>query len=86
MTIQVGMAGAIIAGILLAGCATTAKTTATAANDSTCLTGTGSRIPVGDGKCSDFGRSYTNQDIKETGASTTGEALQLLGPPITVHR
>jgi hypothetical protein len=43
-----------------------------------------SRIPQTGPQCSAAGRSYSNEDIERTGATTTGRALQLLDPAITV--
>jgi len=50
-----------------------------------CLSQTGDRITPQDGTCSQFGRSYSSRQINQTGAATTGEALQRLDPSITVH-
>lgn len=44
------------------------------------------RIPRSGEPCSAAGRSYSNEEIARTGATTTGEALRLLDPAITVHR
>jgi hypothetical protein len=47
---------------------------------------TGSRI-AGDGtNCLAIGCPYTSDDIRRTGATTAGDALQLMDPSITVHR
>jgi hypothetical protein len=93
MAAKVRMTGAVAAGLILAGCAGTAQdmksnaTESTAAtSDATCLAGTGSRIPAGGTNCMAAGRSYTNDDIKLTGATSAGDALRLLDPSITVHR
>ncbi|MDB6086308.1 MAG: hypothetical protein JWN43_4189 [Gammaproteobacteria bacterium] len=89
MTVTVRIAGAIAAGLVLAACAAAGKGPGggrPAANryDPTCLPDTG--LPAGDAKCSGFGRSYSSEDIRRTGATTVGEALPLLDPSITVHR
>ncbi len=90
MAIYARIAG-IAAGLIFAGSAALAddakakpeKQTAAAPNPS-CLTQTGSRISA-KGKCRGTGRSYTNDDMKRTGATTVGEALPLMDPSITVH-
>jgi hypothetical protein len=51
-----------------------------------CLTETGSRISSENANCSAFGRSYSSDDIRRTGATTADEALRLMDPSITVHR
>ncbi|MBN8736905.1 MAG: hypothetical protein J0H27_11635 [Xanthomonadales bacterium] len=51
-----------------------------------CIRDTGSRIPPPKGQCLPVaGRSYSQQDIQRTGALTTGQALQMLDPSVTVH-
>jgi hypothetical protein len=82
-----------VAGILiLAACAARtadikprAETSASVAPNPACLTQTGSRIAGNDAHCSAIGRSYSNEDIDRTGATTAGEALRLLDPALTVH-
>jgi hypothetical protein len=84
-------AAAIAGGLILAGCAAIADNTkakpeghTAAAENPSCLTQTGSRISVED-ECRATGRSYTNDDIRGTGATTPGGALRLLDPSIIVH-
>jgi hypothetical protein len=91
MTANACILGAIVAGLVLGGCAATAGNTkpgaersAAVRTDPTCLTATGS--PAAGGACSGYGRSYSSDDIRHTGATTVGDALQLLDPSITVHR
>jgi len=79
---------AIAAGLLLVGCtgATVKPQPAPAAlalNDRACVTGT--RIPSTE-PCASAGRVYSDKDIQTTGATTTGDALRLLDPSITVRR
>jgi hypothetical protein len=50
-----------------------------------CPNQTGSRIPRSPTDCSAVGRSYSSDDLNRTGATTTGEALRLLDPSVTVH-
>jgi hypothetical protein len=50
-----------------------------------CLQSTGSLIPAKPGTCLPVaGRSYSSQDIRNTGSPTLGPALQQLDPSITV--
>lgn len=54
--------------------------------DRNCLRDTGSRIPAKPGECLPVaGRSYTGQELRNTGAIDTGRALQMLDPSITVR-
>jgi hypothetical protein len=91
MTANACILGAIVAGLILAGCAATvgnaipgAGRPAAVRTDPTCLSATGN--PAAGGTCGGYGRSYSNDDIRHTGATTVGDALQLLDPSITVHR
>ena len=77
---------AIAAGLLLVGCTTASvkpQPAAAARNDRGCVTG--SRIPSSE-PCAAYGRAYSDKDIQTTGATTTGDALRLLDPSITVSR
>lgn len=87
MPSYIRITGMIIAAATLFGCAATgsAKTKPTALNDPSCLTDTGSRISEGPSKCRGIGRSYSNEDIQRTGATSAGDALSLLDSSITVH-
>lgn len=91
MAAKVCRTGAVVAGLILAGCAGTALKPnaagpAVATIDTPCLTATGSRIPASETNCMATGRAYTNDDIKLTGATSAGDALRLLDSSITVHR
>jgi hypothetical protein len=83
---------ATLAAGVLAGCATAPQSAgpghgpARTAEDSTCLKDTGTRIPAGSSECSAIGRSYSSDEMRRTGATTTGGALQLLDPSITVRQ
>jgi len=84
---KIRIAGVMVAGLVLYGCATTSqKPAATAAKDPNCFTDTGSRLPAGKPTCNGFGRSYSEEDIRRTGSATVGRALALLDPSITVSR
>lgn len=87
----VRIAGVIVAGITLFGCAANgvkpqSPDSAALSNDPSCLTDTGSRIisPKGT-KCRGIGRSYSNEDIQRTGSTSAGEALSLLDSSVVVH-
>jgi hypothetical protein len=90
MAAYMRIAGVIVAGVTLFGCATTADNakakpaTTAAVKDPTCLTETGSRIPGS--KCRGYGRSYTNEDLERTGQTQAADALALIDPSITVHK
>jgi hypothetical protein len=90
MNAQKSWASLGVSTMLLAACATTpnARTAAgpghATAEDPSCLHDTGSRIADPNEKCRGIGRSYSNSQIEETGATTTGEALRLLDPSIQV--
>jgi hypothetical protein len=51
-----------------------------------CIRDTGSHIPPPKGQCLPVaGRSYSQKDIQRTGATTMGQALQMLDPSVTVR-
>jgi hypothetical protein len=51
-----------------------------------CIRDTGSHIPPPKGECLPvIGRSYSQQDIQNTGANNLGQALQMLDPSVTVR-
>jgi len=50
-----------------------------------CLTQSGSRIPLKGTGCTAVGRSYSNQEVALTGATTVAGALRLLDPSITIN-
>ena len=86
MAAYIRLAGALIAGITLLGCATTKPPTSVATvTDPSCLTDTGSRVASGPGKCRGIGRSYSSQDIQRTGQTSAADALSLLDSSVTVH-
>jgi hypothetical protein len=49
-----------------------------------CVSGTATRIPTSPRECAAFGRVWTDEDIKTTGATDSGQALRLLDPSVTV--
>lgn len=69
-----------------ASSAQTAPTPAKPAAPEPCVP-TGSRIARRDGNCNaNAGRSYDEEQIRQTGANNVGQALQLLDPGVTVNR
>jgi hypothetical protein len=77
----------ITAAVVLGGCAagsTKPIASDAQANNSNCLTSTGSRIPVTGTDCTATGRSYSNQDLQRTGATSVAGALPLMDPSLTV--
>jgi hypothetical protein len=80
----IGMTAAVL---ILAACATPAPTVkpTMAQTDPTCLTSTGSRIPVTGKNCSAIGRSYSQDDLARTGASTVAGGLRVLDPSLTIQ-
>lgn len=54
--------------------------------DRACLQTTGSLIPAKQGSCLAVpGRSYSRQDLQNTGEPTLGPALQKLDPSVTIR-
>jgi hypothetical protein len=51
----------------------------------TCPPPTGSRIAVKSSHCPQVGRSYSNTDIKLTGATSPSEALRLMDSSVKVN-
>jgi hypothetical protein len=91
MAAYMRIAGLIVAGVTLFGCATTAENgkskMATAIDkDPSCLTETGSRISPGPTKCRGIGRAYSSEDIQRTGSTSAADALGLLDSSVIVHR
>lgn len=93
------IAAAIAAGFILAGSAalgddvktksetkqeTKQDKAVTVARNPKCLTQTDNRSAV-KGHCGVYGRSYTNDDMRRTGATTVAGALPRLDPSITIH-
>lgn len=83
---------ALIACVALgvAACATSPSTPApkpavasTAEPPAGCVADTATRLPVRPGDCPAFGRSWTQQDMKSTGATDVGQGLSILDPSVT---
>ena len=90
MSATMRIAGVIVSGLVLFGCAATPQSqskpaTTAASKDSNCLTETGSRIPSHKPGCRGYGRSYSHDDIDRTGQTDAASALALIDPSITVH-
>ena len=93
MTPYLRTVNAIAAGLLLAAC--TAGNTSLKPNSAAsqplvqnraCPNQTASLIPRSAASCSAFGRTYSSDEIFRTGATTPGQALQLLDPTVMVHQ
>jgi hypothetical protein len=74
--------------VVLAGCTTTghdASKPASAAQGGrpVCLSVTGQRESADSSRCAVYGRSYSREDLKRTGQTEVGPALQMLDPAIT---
>lgn len=74
---------------VLAGCASTPQNPATSAKAANAGPGTGcvstgSRVPLDQNQCAAIGRSYTGEELEQTGhIGDTARALQTLDPAIT---
>lgn len=71
----------------LAACATkppspVANASASSQPPPGCVAETATRLPVSPHQCAAFGRTWTQQDIKSTGAVDVGQALSLLDPAV----
>jgi hypothetical protein len=49
-----------------------------------CVADTATRIPVSPRDCAAFGRTWTEQDVRSTGATDAAQALRQLDPSVTV--
>ncbi|TAM94883.1 MAG: hypothetical protein EPN40_11255 [Rhodanobacteraceae bacterium] len=66
--------------------ATPAQRAVPAPGSRQCIRDTGSHIPPPKGQCLPVaGNSYSREDIRRTGATDVGRALQMLDPAVTVH-
>jgi hypothetical protein len=80
----------LLSALVAAGCATQppadqaklASASAKADEKPFCLKDTGSRIKPKEGECRGPGTSYSKDDIDQTGAFDTAEALRRLDPRI----
>ena len=87
MTRSLRVGGCLVV-MLAAGCAAAPRneaTTAQVANEaagSGCLS-TGSRVPLDRNQCASFGRSYSGEELQQTGHIDMARALQTLDPAIT---
>lgn len=73
----------------LAACATTGTPGPTASTQAAgsqppagCVADTATRLPTTAHQCAAFGHTWTQQDIRNTGATDVGQALSLLDPSI----
>ena len=76
--------------LCVAACATSPSTSGSArpraakALPAGCVVDTASRIPASPSDCAAAGRTWTDQDIKSTGATDAGQALRQLDPTVVV--
>jgi len=87
MTTRITCLSSIAAALMLGACASTSQTTPAkpvASAPPGCVSDTGSRISA-PGDCAGFGRSYSQDDMKRTGETTVGGALDRLDPALTSH-
>ena len=84
-------ASAIAAVLVLTACAANTTSvkpspaTAALVQNPACAPPGSSRMAANPANCPGIDRSYSSDDITRTGATTTGDALRLLDPAITVH-
>lgn len=64
--------------------AATPKVAAATLPPAGCVANTATRIPLSPRECAAFGHTWTQDDIKSTGATDPGQALRLLDPSLTV--
>ncbi len=50
-----------------------------------CVAHTGTRVTSGEAKCAGFGHSWTQDEIRRTGAIDAGQGLRMLDPSVTVE-
>jgi len=92
MATDLRTATAIAAVLALTACAASngvkpdPAATAALAQNPACAPQGSSRTAANPANCTGFDRPYSSDDIARTGATTTGDALRLLDPAITVHR
>jgi hypothetical protein len=77
--------------LCVAACATAPATSGTASRRAAtkvppagCVAGTATRIPVSPNDCAGFGHTWTNQDMKNTGATDVAQALRQLDSSLIV--
>ena len=73
----------------LAACATTGKPASTASTQATgsqpppgCVAETATRLPMTAHQCAEFGHTWTQRDIRNTGQTDVGQALSQLDPSV----
>ena len=77
--------------LCLAGCASNSsipdatRHARTSVPPAICAADTASRISPGSPQCAVIGHTWTQEDMKRTGATDAGRALDLLDPTITVR-
>jgi len=85
------LTGVCLMALLATGCASGPQNQATVTAQATnaapaprtgCLS-TGSRVPLDRDQCASIGRSYSGEELQQTGHIDTARALQSLDPAIT---
>ena len=71
----------LLAAMAATGCASAPPKQANVAQPRGCVT-TGSRIPQDQNPCATFGRSYTAEELQQTGHIDMARALRTLDPAI----
>jgi hypothetical protein len=87
------MIRAFIIGIVSAGalaaCTTTpshpVSHTAAVVPQGWCSTADGKAVRPGSSQCNSVVRSYSGEQLRQTGMTDAGHALQMLDPSVTVH-
>ncbi len=64
---------------------TPAQAAAVPQSNPSCMTQTASQAAASGTNCTGPGESFSNDDIRRTGATLVGPALPILDPAITVH-
>jgi hypothetical protein len=64
---------------------TSGQAAAVPQSNPSCMTQTASQAAASGTNCTGPGESFTNDDIRRTGATLVGPALPILDPAITVH-
>ena len=79
----------ILSAAALAACSTTpshpASHTASAIPQGWCSQADGKAVRPGSSQCNSVTRIYSGEQLRQTGMTDAGHALQMLDPSITVH-
>jgi len=79
----------ILGAAAVAGCSTTpshpAARTASAIPQGWCTTANGTTLAPGSSGCNSLHRTYSGEQLRQTGATDVAHALELLDPDVTIH-